>query len=75
MRTTLEIDDQVLAVARALAASRSVSLGAAISELARRGIEQSATAPVDLSYSPFPLLVGDAVHVITDDMVAAHRDE
>ena len=37
MRTTLTIDDDVLAVARALAEQRGISLGAAVSELARRG--------------------------------------
>jgi hypothetical protein len=38
MRTTLEVDNDVLDAARALAAARRVSIGAALSELARRGI-------------------------------------
>ena len=38
MRTTLNIDDDVLAVARKLAARSGCSLGSAVSELARRGI-------------------------------------
>jgi hypothetical protein len=38
MRTTLQIDDDVVAAARALAASERRSLGAVISELARRGL-------------------------------------
>ena len=42
MRTTLAIDDDVLCAARALAAARGWSLGAAVSELARRGLEPSA---------------------------------
>jgi hypothetical protein len=37
MRTTLEIEDDVLDAARALAAARGVSVGSALSELARRG--------------------------------------
>ncbi len=37
MRITLTIDDDVLAVARAMAESNGTSLGSAISELARRG--------------------------------------
>ena len=37
MRTTLTIDDDVLAVARALAERTGSSMGAALSELARRG--------------------------------------
>ena len=43
MRTTVTIDDDVLRAARTLAASRGVSLGAALSELARRGLKPSAT--------------------------------
>lgn len=38
MRTTLNIDDDVLAVARALAAQTGQSLGKAVSELARRSL-------------------------------------
>ena len=38
MRTTLTIDDDVLEMARTLAQSRRISLGEAISELARRGV-------------------------------------
>ena len=37
MRTTLNIDDDVLAVARSLAERNRCSLGRALSELARRG--------------------------------------
>lgn len=39
MRTTLEIDDDVVAVARELAGRERRSLGSVISELARRGLE------------------------------------
>lgn len=38
MRTTLELDDDLLAAARELAAAERRSLGAVISELARRGL-------------------------------------
>lgn len=38
MRTTLDIADDVLAAARALAAERRVSIGAALSEIARHGL-------------------------------------
>ncbi|TDI48117.1 MAG: antitoxin [Acidobacteria bacterium] len=37
MRTTINIDDDVLELARAVAAARQVSLGAAVSYLVRRG--------------------------------------
>lgn len=42
MRTTVDLDDSVLAAARAIAQARGVSLSRAISDLARRGL-----APVD----------------------------
>ena len=38
MRTTLDIEDDVLAAARSLSASSGVSLGTAVSVLARRGL-------------------------------------
>jgi hypothetical protein len=38
MRTTLEIDDDVVAAAREVAANTRRSLGSVISELARRGL-------------------------------------
>ena len=40
MRTTLQLDDDVLASARVLARQRVESLGAVISELARKGLRQ-----------------------------------
>lgn len=39
MRTTLDLGDDVLAAARAIAGERDISLGAAVSLLARRGLE------------------------------------
>ncbi len=38
MRTTLNVDDDVLEFAKSLAAGRQMSVGQALSELARRGI-------------------------------------
>ena len=51
MRTTLNLPDDIYNVARALAASRGTSVGDALAELARRGLE--ATKPVD-THKPFP---------------------
>jgi len=39
MRTTLDVENDILDAARALAVARGVSVGAALSELARRGVE------------------------------------
>ena len=67
-----------VAAARSLARSRSISLGAAVSELARRGLSggpdgRTGRPTVDLTYSPFPILIGDG-DVVTDDLVAQWRD-
>jgi hypothetical protein len=45
MRTTLEIDDDVMEVARTLARLKSQGIGRAISDLARRGLATQ-TAPL-----------------------------
>ncbi|MBO0899014.1 antitoxin [Cellulomonas sp. zg-ZUI222] len=71
MRTTLEIDDRVLAAARAIAEQQNVSIGRAISDLAERALE--GTAPAS-TVRGFPVFHGPAGHVITDEMVAEHRD-
>lgn len=39
MRTTLDLDPEILSAARQIAADRSISIGKAISDLARRGLE------------------------------------
>lgn len=45
MRTTLTLDDDVLASARALAVQRGVPLGTIISDLARRGLAPAPASP------------------------------
>ena len=44
MRTTLNLDPQLLNTAKRLAASRSVALGDIISELANKGLEAESVA-------------------------------
>ncbi len=46
MRTTLTLDPDVLQAARSLAQARAISIGAAVSELARRGLELDRAAVV-----------------------------
>lgn len=75
MRTTLDIDDRVLASARALARDRGISLGSAVSELAMRGLR-----PVGLtstgSSSPFPTFPDKAdAEPVTSEMVRDALDE
>ena len=45
MRTTLKLDEDVLAAARALALQQDKTLGEVVSALARRGLRPVAAAP------------------------------
>lgn len=45
MRTTLSIDDDVFTLARAHAQRERISIGEAVSRLARQGIQTSQSAP------------------------------
>lgn len=72
MRTTLDIADDVLAAARALARERGVSLGVAVSELARRGLRAGATT----REGDIPVFdVPPDAPVLTPDVVAAALEE
>jgi len=72
MRTTLEIDEDVLAAARELAAGGRRSLGAVISELARRGLTP---ARVEV-HGAFPVIrVPEGTPPITPEMVRRGLDE
>jgi len=48
MRTTLEIDDDVIQAARNLARLRNVGLGRIVSELARRGLVPESSPQVEV---------------------------
>jgi len=75
MRTTLNIDDRVLASARNLAVERGISLGSAVSELALRGLRPHVAASTSAS-SPFPTFeaVQDA-DPVTAEMIREALDE
>ena len=69
MRTTLDLDDRVLAAARSRAHVRGISLGTAVSELALEGYNAQgppARAADDEAIPALPRVPG---HVITDEMV------
>lgn len=73
MRTTVTIDDEILAVARALAQQNQVSLGRALSELARRGLR--ATVGVgERDGLPVFSVRGDAKPITSDDVYGAQAD-
>ena len=68
----MEIDNDLLKVARMRAHEQGITLGAAVSELMRRGLE----VPTAISPSGFPVFVPpvDAPE-ITADVVARYRDD
>jgi predicted ATPase len=71
MRTTLDVDDAVLAAARALARSEGISLGAAVSQLARRGLDSSNVVVA----GGFPVFEStDDARAITLELVNEYRD-
>lgn len=73
MRTTLEVDDDVMAATRTLAAERNISLGAALSELARRGL--TGGAAVDEDDLPVFRVPPDAAPITPEMVRRANEDE
>lgn len=73
MRTTLNLDDDVLAVARALAERKGCSLGSAVSELARRGFRGMGAVEEDSGFPVFRVDAG-APPITSDDVYGALDD-
>ena len=74
MRTTLDIDNTVLDQARAIAQERRISLGAAVSLLAVRGMQAPILAGEDSTGLPaFDVPMG--APILTPDMVRAALDD
>jgi hypothetical protein len=72
MRTTLEIDDDVIAAARELARAEGTSIGAVVSDLARRGltparIERQHGRPVIRSPAGAPPITPEMVRRALDE--------
>lgn len=76
MRTTVDLDDVVLSAARAKAGAEGISLGRAVSDLALAGLAlPTGTAGSSLINDGLPVLRGVPGHVVTDELVAAFRDD
>jgi hypothetical protein len=74
MRTTLNLDDDILATAKALAAQQGRSLGEVVSVLVRRAVEPAVEAPVERNGIPlFP--VARAAGLVTPEIVDELLDE
>ena len=85
MRTTLDLDDDVLAAAKALAKAGQTTAGRIISDTMRRAIQSGLADPASrqealtVKEAPavhgFKPLVLSGQHIVTADMVRAIRDE
>jgi len=73
VRTTLSLDDDVLALARTVAAAEGVTLGAVVSRLARQGMASTARVIDDDDLPAFSVPPG--VGTLTPDMVRAALDD
>ncbi len=74
MRTTLEIDDDILGAAKELAARQNKTAGKVISELARRGIHGNRGKPARKVVNGFELLPADD-RVVTPQLVQKILEE
>jgi len=73
MRTTLTLDDDVLEVARALAEQRGESIGAVVSDLARRSLSAPEPATTRNGIRLFPVRSGAGL--VTPELVKAILEE
>jgi hypothetical protein len=74
VRTTLQIDDDVLLAARVVARHERKSIGTVISELARKGLKPAAQAR---RHGDFPVfdVPDDAPRISEETVAAALEDE
>ena len=75
MRTTLAIDDDIMAAAKHLAARQKLSMGKVISALARQGLQRASPGPSS-ERNGVPLLPSHpGATPVTLDLVNQWRDE
>jgi hypothetical protein len=82
MRTTLDIDDDILAAARDLAKAEGKTMGEVISELARRGLTSPTLAAAGLSesaaafkFDDWPTLPNREGVIVTPEMIERIQEE
>ena len=73
MRTTLDLDADVLFVAKALAAHRAQTAGQVISELVRKAL--AADKPTARVRNGVPLLPSEPGRIVTPQMVEDAQDQ
>jgi hypothetical protein len=76
MRTTLDIDDDVLLAAKERARKEKISTGAALTQMARDGLQRVASAGRRGRKSPFGITpLPSRGEIITNEHVNRLRDE
>lgn len=79
MRTTLDLDDDVLASAKEIARRENKTAGQVLSELARRALTQDAASPIDAARERAPVFgfrpFARRGAVVTNERVQQLRDE
>ena len=75
MRTTLAIDDDILAAAKQLASRQQSSIGEIISTLARQGLKRSGRGPRTVRNGVPLLAVRKGATAVTLELVNQLRDE
>jgi hypothetical protein len=75
MRTTLEIDDDVMRAARELGRLKNQSIGRAISDLARRGLAPEVSPIVEIEDGIPVWKHGPGAVVVTSEMVHNLADD
>ncbi len=75
MRTTLDIDDDVLEAAKQLARKRNTTAGEIISDLARRALTDSAASDEEPRYRNGFRLLPRTGKIITSEMVKRWLEE
>jgi len=75
MRTTLEIDDDVMDTPRQMARLKNQGLGRTISDLARRGLMPDASPDVELQFGIPVWKNGPGAVAVTSEMVRDLADD
>lgn len=73
MRTTVDLDEDILLAAKALARERGVSVGKVISDLARQALARADAAQTRSGIPLFPVQPG--ARVVTLELINQLRDE
>lgn len=76
MRTTISIDEDILAAAHSLSVERKVSMGRIISDLARKGLRGQSLSYCKPGPDELPVFsVREGASPITPDMIKSAEDD